>query len=158
MKKLFFLLCAVAAFSAVSAQSLPDVKIENVDGEIVSTASLAGRKPLIIAYWSIACKPCIQELNAINDQLEDWRKEADFDVVAVFVLQAANQRFIEFLHLLLGILHGNVVFILEIFPIFCGRQFFKLIDFSVVNNADIIVQRFFGAAAAEADHQYNDQY
>lgn len=85
MKKVLGLIGALLAFTAVSAQSLPDVKIENADGEIISTASLTGRKPLIIFYWSIACKPCLQELNAINDQLEEWREEADFDVVAVSV-------------------------------------------------------------------------
>ena len=40
---------------------------------------------MIISYWSIACKPCIQELNAINDALADWRSEAEFEVVAVSV-------------------------------------------------------------------------
>ena len=85
MKKLFGLLCALVSFTALQAQTLPDVKIENANGEIISTASLTGKKPLIISYWSIACKPCLQELNAINDQLEDWREEADFDVIAVSV-------------------------------------------------------------------------
>ena len=40
---------------------------------------------MIIAYWSIACKPCIQELNAMNDALPEWREEADVVVVAVSV-------------------------------------------------------------------------
>lgn len=78
-------MCAIFAIATVSAQSLPDVRVENLDGVEVSVRSLAGKKPLIICYWSIACKPCIQELNSINDQIEDWRKEADFDVVAVSV-------------------------------------------------------------------------
>lgn len=85
MKKLFGLICALLAAATVSAQALPDVKIENAEGKIISTRSLTGSKPLIISYWSIACKPCIQELNAINDALEEWREEADFDVVAVSV-------------------------------------------------------------------------
>lgn len=71
--------------AAVSAQALPDVQVENAQGKMISTRSLVNGKPLIISYWSIACKPCIQELNAINDQLEEWREEADFDVVAVSV-------------------------------------------------------------------------
>ena len=69
--------------SAVAAQQLPDVKIENAQGKIVSVRSLANGKPMIISYWSIACKPCIQELNAINDALAEWREEADLEVVAV---------------------------------------------------------------------------
>lgn len=83
MKKLFSLLCLMMVVSAVAAQQLPDVKIENAQGKIVSVRSLANGKPMIISYWSIACKPCIQELNAINDALAEWREEADLEVVAV---------------------------------------------------------------------------
>ena len=85
MKKLLSLLCLILAVSAVSAQQLPDVKVENAQGKIVSVRDLAQGKPMIIAYWSIACKPCIQELNAINDALADWRSEAEVEVVAVSV-------------------------------------------------------------------------
>lgn len=85
MKKILLLLCAVVATSVASAQSLPDVKVENAEGKTISTKSLTGKKPLIISFWSLACKPCMQELNAINDALDDWREEADFDVVAVSV-------------------------------------------------------------------------
>lgn len=79
---------ALAIMSMASdafGQTLPDVKVENARGEEIRIRSLVNGKPLIISYWSIACKPCIQELNAINDVIEEWREEADFDVVAVSV-------------------------------------------------------------------------
>ena len=85
MKRIFSLLCLVLAVSLASAQQLPDVKVENAQGKIVSVRDLAQGKPMIISYWSIACKPCIQELNAINDALAEWREEAQFEVVAVSV-------------------------------------------------------------------------
>lgn len=85
MKKILSLVCFVLAAISVSAQQLPDVKVENAQGKVVSIRSLAQGKPMIISYWSIACKPCIQELNAINDALADWKSEADFVVVAVSV-------------------------------------------------------------------------
>ena len=85
MKKLLLLLCAAAATAVAGAQTLPDVKVENAEGRTISTKSLTGSKPLIISFWSLACKPCIQELEAINDYLDEWRAEADFDVVAVSV-------------------------------------------------------------------------
>lgn len=84
MKKLFCLLLAAVAVLSASAQQLPDVKIETGEGKIISVRELTG-KPLIICYWSITCKPCIQELMTILDQIEDWKEEADFDVVAVSV-------------------------------------------------------------------------
>ena len=85
MKRIFSLLCLALAVATVTAQQLPDVKVENAQGKIVSVRVLSQGKPMIIAYWSIACKPCIQELNAINDSLADWRAEADVDVIAVSV-------------------------------------------------------------------------
>ena len=84
MNKLLCLAVALVASLTVSAQQLPDVKVENDAGKVISTRSLVG-KPMIISYWSLACKPCIQELNAMNDALEEWREEADFEVVAVSV-------------------------------------------------------------------------
>ncbi len=84
MNKLLCLAVALVASLTVSAQQLPDVKVENEAGKVISTRSLVG-KPMIISYWSLACKPCIQELNAMNDALEEWREKADFEVVAVSV-------------------------------------------------------------------------
>ena len=69
----------------VSAQSLPNVKVQDASGQEISVRDLLPGKPLIISYWSTTCKPCLQELNAINDALEDWRQEADFDVMAVSI-------------------------------------------------------------------------
>ena len=85
MRKILTLLSLVLATFVTSAQQLPDVKVEDAQGKLVSVRSLAQGKPMIISYWSIACKPCIQELNAINDSLAEWREEADLGVVAVSV-------------------------------------------------------------------------
>ena len=85
MKKLLFLMLAVMVGVSASAQSLPDVKIENQEGKVISTKSLADGTPMIISFWSTTCKPCIQELNAINDNLLDWLDEVDMKVVAVSV-------------------------------------------------------------------------
>lgn len=84
MKKLLFLIIAAVAVISASAQQLPDVKVENAEGKTISVRELVG-KPLVICYWSITCKPCIQELTTILDQIEDWKAEADFEVVAVSV-------------------------------------------------------------------------
>lgn len=85
MKKLLSLVVLLMAVATASAQQLPDVKIENAQGKEISMRAVAPGKPMIISFWSTSCKPCIQELNAINDVIEDWREEADFVVVAVSV-------------------------------------------------------------------------
>ena len=85
MKKLLFLMVALFVGVSASAQMVPDVKLENQEGKVISTRDLVDGVPAIISFWSTTCKPCIMELNAINDNLGDWLEEADFKVIAVSV-------------------------------------------------------------------------
>ena len=95
MKRVLFLLVSAALWigtaSARAQAQIPDVRVENAKGEMVSMATLAERGvPLIVTFWSTTCKPCIQELNAINDVLDEWREEAEFEVVAVSIDDARS--------------------------------------------------------------------
>lgn len=85
MKKLMFLMLAVMVGFGASAQSLPDVKVENQEGKVISIKDLVDGTPMIISFWSTTCKPCIMELNAINESLYEWLEEVDMKVVAVSV-------------------------------------------------------------------------
>ena len=85
MKKLLFLMFALVMGFSASAQTLPDVKIENQEGKVVSIREVIDGTPMIISFWSTTCKPCIMELNAINNNLPDWLEEVDMKVVAVSV-------------------------------------------------------------------------
>ena len=85
MKKLMFLMFALVMGFSASAQTLPDVKIENQEGKVVSIREVVDGTPMIISFWSTTCKPCIMELNAINNNLPDWLEEVDMKVVAVSV-------------------------------------------------------------------------
>ncbi len=83
MKKLFFAAMMLMFASAAMAQ-IPSVKVEDGKGKAVNTASLVdGKTPMIISFWAVTCKPCIRELDAINEALPDWLDVADFRVVAV---------------------------------------------------------------------------
>ena len=85
MKKLMFLMFALVMGFSASAQTLPDVKIENQEGKVISVREVVDGTPMIISFWSTTCKPCIMELNAINNALPDWLEEVDMKVVAVSV-------------------------------------------------------------------------
>jgi peroxiredoxin len=83
MKKLIFAAMMLLLASGAMAQ-IPSVKVENGKGKVVNTSSLVdGKTPMIISFWAVTCKPCIQELDAINEVLPDWLDVADFRVVAV---------------------------------------------------------------------------
>ena len=70
---------------SASAQTLPDVKVENQEGKVISIREVVDGTPMIISFWSTTCKPCIMELNAINESLYEWLDEVDMKVVAVSV-------------------------------------------------------------------------
>ncbi len=85
MKKILLAVAALMATSALYGQ-IPNVKVENAKGETISTSTLGEHKvPLIVSFWSTTCKPCMLELNAINEIMEEWLEEADFKVVAVSI-------------------------------------------------------------------------
>lgn len=87
MKKISFLIGVFFVFSTLVtyAQVLPDVKVENTRNEIISTKILVDGKPFILSFWGVTCKPCITELNTLNELLEEWREEVDFNIVAVSI-------------------------------------------------------------------------
>ncbi|MDR2890416.1 MAG: TlpA family protein disulfide reductase [Alistipes sp.] len=96
-KQIFIALLALGAFWAggidtARAQSqFPSVRIENAAGQMINTSTLAAKRvPLIVSFWSTTCKPCILELNAMNDLLDEWREEAEFEVIAVSIDDARS--------------------------------------------------------------------
>lgn len=77
---LTLLLLAINGYS----QRLPNVEVKEHNGKELNTENLIdGKTPFIILFWSTICKPCINELDAIYDNIEDWQELANFRVVAV---------------------------------------------------------------------------
>lgn len=78
-----FCLCHINVMFA--QKSLPSVNVEGLDGETINIKSLHNDKPIIISFWGITCKPCLLELNSLNDQMDEWLEEVDFDIIAVSI-------------------------------------------------------------------------
>lgn len=93
-----FSLIVLFAVSANNSQAsetkkLPAVKVKNLKGETVSTDKFSNDgKPMIVNFWATWCKPCILELNNINDVYSKWQKETGVKLVAISIDDSRNTK------------------------------------------------------------------
>lgn len=82
-------LCAFATLCLLNTfaqKSLPDVSIKDLKGQSISTKQFGeSSQPTIISFWATWCKPCLQEINAINETLADWQAENKVRFIAISV-------------------------------------------------------------------------
>jgi cytochrome c biogenesis protein CcmG, thiol:disulfide interchange protein DsbE len=94
MKKITLSLILIVCVSFLSAQSkrvIPSVEVKTITGDIINTNTFSNNgKPMIIDFWATWCKPCVQELSAIQEQYEDWQAETGVKVIAISVDDARN--------------------------------------------------------------------
>ncbi|MFM6998514.1 MAG: TlpA family protein disulfide reductase [Bacteroidota bacterium] len=79
-----------AAFTALclalSAQSLPKMDVQTLEGAKVPISSLHQEgKPTIVSFWATWCKPCINELNAMAEHYDDLHEETGVTLIAVSI-------------------------------------------------------------------------
>ena len=62
-----------------------DISMTNAKKEVFnSEKSLANNgKPTVVLFWLTTCYPCRMEMNAIKEVYPDWKKEVDFNLVAI---------------------------------------------------------------------------
>ena len=81
MKKISAIFLALAlAVSAFAQERLPEAL----------SSQLKEGEPAIISFWSLTCKPCILELNALSENYPDWCEECPFTVIAVSIDDARS--------------------------------------------------------------------
>lgn len=84
MKKVFFLLFFATSF--IQAQKLiPNIELKNEDGKAVNISKQKNSAIKVYSFWATWCVPCINELDAINENYEDWKNEVNFDLIAVSI-------------------------------------------------------------------------
>lgn len=82
---------AFVSTNAWAQDKLPSVSIASLDGQQVNIQEIQEEgKPMIISFWATWCKPCIKELDAVNEAIEDWKEEVDFQMVAISIDDARS--------------------------------------------------------------------
>ena len=90
MKKILLLAMMAICATTISAQ-LPNVKLQDMDGNTVQTGEISNDgKPIIISFWATWCKPCLRELKAIHEVYADWQDETGVKMIIVSIDQAQD--------------------------------------------------------------------
>lgn len=72
---------------SANAQAIPNITLSTIEGASFKTQQLNNitDKPVILSFWATWCVSCLNELTAINENLEGWKKEAKFEFYAISV-------------------------------------------------------------------------
>ena len=90
MKRIISIIIGVLCVIYAQA-TLPSVELKDVDGKTVKTKHLTDAgKPVIIAFFATWCKPCLRELEVINDLYDDWREETGVTMYVVSIDQGQD--------------------------------------------------------------------
>ena len=91
MKKIFVLLIVACLAGVTGFAQLPSVPLKNLQGETTLASTLYNDgNPIVLSFWATWCKPCIKELNTIQDMYEDWQDETGVKIIAISIDDARN--------------------------------------------------------------------
>ncbi len=93
MKKIIFFAALFGLAFGVSAQdaeksykNLPSVNVKTLDGKTFNTSEITNDgNPIILSFWALWCKPCINELTTIAEVYDEWVEETGVKLVAVSI-------------------------------------------------------------------------
>lgn len=79
------------AFGQETGKKLPQVSVKTLQGATINTAEISNDgKPIIMSFWALWCKPCINELTTIADVYPDWVEETGVKLIAVSIDDARS--------------------------------------------------------------------
>jgi thiol-disulfide isomerase/thioredoxin len=62
-----------------------DIALKTMDKKITHTDTVfkTNGKPLVVMFWLTTCFPCRMELQAVKEKYPTWKKETDFELIAL---------------------------------------------------------------------------
>lgn len=96
MKVLFFCCCFLGFFQIINAQSsagkVASSSLKKLTGEEVNSLEYIAKDSglVVLSFWATWCKPCLQELETLNDLYPQWKQETGVRIVAISIDDARN--------------------------------------------------------------------
>ncbi|PZR20495.1 MAG: thiol:disulfide interchange protein [Flavobacterium psychrophilum] len=93
MKKLALLFLFLTV-SAYAQKEMPSVTLKSLDNKSLSVKNDFAEKDklYVFCFWATWCAPCINELDAINENYAEWSKELNMEVIAVSIDDTRTQK------------------------------------------------------------------
>lgn len=92
MKKLIIVALSIFVTATVYAQSadLPNTQIKdvNTNKKMAFNETFETGKVTLVNFWATWCVPCKKEIKNVRKNMEEWKKEADFNYMTVSVDEA----------------------------------------------------------------------
>lgn len=62
-----------------------DIALKDASGKLHNSADILkpNGKPTVVLYWLTTCYPCLLEMKAIQKEIDAWKAETDFNIVAI---------------------------------------------------------------------------
>lgn len=86
MRKIGIAIIGLLFSVSAIAQELPATQIKDLNGRPVKFNEIFEKgKVTLVSFWATWCVPCKAEINNINEKLEEWKSETDFNYMTVSI-------------------------------------------------------------------------
>ncbi len=87
LKKILLLVVCATAFSSFAQKQMPSISLQDLNQNSVNVYDDFNEKDkiYIFSFWATWCAPCINELQAIHENYDDWTEELNLEVIAISV-------------------------------------------------------------------------
>ncbi len=92
--KVLSIISLFICINVYSQKELPNVSLNNLDNKSITVKNTFNKenKIYVFSFWATWCTPCINEIDAMNEVYDSWKKELDIEIVAVATDDSRTQK------------------------------------------------------------------